>query len=361
MGSPICARVGVLNGTARENKVKQESRSNHLLPCSLLLAARRPEPMLQNHQGEANGEDMATTTPTYRMIEIFRATMLHGSMTAAAEALGTSQPFVSRTIADLQHALGYALFAKQGRTIKPTVEATALMSKVQQTFVGLEDILRFSEQMKNLRLGRLSISTIPALGHSMMPRMVEDFRAKYPNLIVNLTIASHVEVLRHVRTRQADLGFAAQSYAIGEVESVGKFTAGCVCIGSDRWLNAQAGAVEPEDLRGKPFIALTGALQKRLDVILASTGLELDVVTETSLSITASDLALRGLGIAVVDPYIGVVHRNKGGVTLPLRLDLPYTIQAMAMGDTRLSDPAREVLRRLAAATREAQIHNLQV
>ena len=49
-----------------------------------------------------------------RQIEAFRLVMLRGSMTAAAEELGTSQPSVSRLIAELEASTGLALL--QGKS-----------------------------------------------------------------------------------------------------------------------------------------------------------------------------------------------------------------------------------------------------
>ncbi|WPH24031.1 LysR family transcriptional regulator [Variovorax paradoxus] len=81
---------------------------------------------------------MSKRTVTPRMIEAFRAAMLHGGISAGADALGIPQPSMSRTIADLQKAVGFPIFHKSGRTLKPTDEAIVLMRKVQQSFIGLD-------------------------------------------------------------------------------------------------------------------------------------------------------------------------------------------------------------------------------
>ena len=79
---------------------------------------------------------MSKRAVTHRMIEAFRAAMLHGGISAGAEALGIPQPSMSRLIADLQKVVGFPLFQKSGRTIKPTDEALVLMTKVQQSWEG---------------------------------------------------------------------------------------------------------------------------------------------------------------------------------------------------------------------------------
>jgi len=44
----------------------------------------------------------------FKQVEAFRAVMLSGSMTAAAEALHTSQPNISRLIAQLERLNGFS-------------------------------------------------------------------------------------------------------------------------------------------------------------------------------------------------------------------------------------------------------------
>jgi DNA-binding transcriptional LysR family regulator len=297
---------------------------------------------------------------THKMIEAFRAAIVHGGISAGADALGMSQPSMSRLMTELQNLVGLPLFVKYGRTVKPTDEALALMTKVHQSFLGLEEITRFSEQLRKQRMGRLSIWAIPSIGHSLMPEAVEHLRNKYPDVIVSLTISSYLEVARSVRSREADLGFTADKLSIGDLETVAEFSADCVCIGTSKWLPKKAALLAPKDLAGKPFIGLTGSFGRQLEALMSSTGQQLDIMVEASLFQTASELALRGMGISVVDALTGVRHRLQGGIALPLHPTIRYTVYATAMSDTRLSMPARELLRYLAAATEKAQTHSIR-
>ena len=56
---------------------------------------------------------------SHRQIEAFRAIIESGSVTAAADLLFLTQPSVSRLLADLEAELGFALFARIGRSLTP--------------------------------------------------------------------------------------------------------------------------------------------------------------------------------------------------------------------------------------------------
>lgn len=300
---------------------------------------------------------MSTRIVTYRMIEAFRAAMQSGGISAGADALGIPQPSMSRIIADLQKAIGFPLFQKSGRTVKPTDEAIVLMSKVQQSFIGLEEIAGFSEQMRKQRVGRFSVCTIPSIGHSVMPEIIDHLHTKFPDVMVSLTVASYLEVAQNVRSRQADIGLTADALSIGALETVAEFPSDCVCIGTRKWLPPSVAHLSVEDLAGMPFISPIGAFQRSLSALFAAHGVVVDTVVEASLFHTISELVLRGMGVSVVDLLTGAKHKLRGGIVLPLRPTLTYTVYATAMSDTRLGQPAREMLRCLASATKGARTH----
>lgn len=235
--------------------------------------------------------------------------------------------------------------------MRPTEEALALMAKIQQSFQGLEDIARFYEQLRKQRMGRLSISVIPAIGHSIMPDAIRHLRAKFEHVLVSLHIASSMEVAMRIRDRQTDIGIAAQGYALGEIEAIADFAGDCMCIAPKGALPSSERHVSLQQLTGRPYVTLTsGTLQNRLEDMMRASGLELEVMAEASQSLSASELVLQGLGISVVDPFTGAMHRLRGGAALPLHPGLPYKVQMLAMSDARLSEPARELLHYLKAA-----------
>src|SRR6195952_1288590 len=75
-----------------------------------------------------------------RQIEAFRLVMLRGSMTAAAEELGTSQPSISRLISELEASTGLALLPRNGGRIRATDAGSAFYREVDRSFVGIEKL-----------------------------------------------------------------------------------------------------------------------------------------------------------------------------------------------------------------------------
>ncbi|PTN43318.1 LysR family transcriptional regulator, partial [Achromobacter xylosoxidans] len=76
----------------------------------------------------------------FRQIEAFHAVMLAGTTTGAAQMLRTTQPSVSRLLAQVQQASGLKLFDMERGRLRPTREAKDLFDTVQRHFVGLERI-----------------------------------------------------------------------------------------------------------------------------------------------------------------------------------------------------------------------------
>lgn len=71
------------------------------------------------------------------LFKAFRAVMEAGTITAAGDLLGRSQPAVSRMLDRLEYELGLRLFERRKGRIIPTAEAHLLLDEVDQAFGSL--------------------------------------------------------------------------------------------------------------------------------------------------------------------------------------------------------------------------------
>src|SRR5215831_972698 len=91
-----------------------------------------------------------------------------GSMGKAAERLGTSQPAISRSIADLEHALGVRLVDRSRRGIEPTAYGRALIRRGTAVFDELRQGVKDIEFLADPTAGELRIGTTEAIAGAIV-------------------------------------------------------------------------------------------------------------------------------------------------------------------------------------------------
>jgi DNA-binding transcriptional LysR family regulator len=124
----------------------------------------------------------------------------------AAEGLGLSQPALSRRIRGLEEALGTPLLERSTRHVAPTAVARQLEPTMRRLLEELENsILSLTEVGRNLR-GRVSIASIPTAAIYFLPRVIEEFNSKYPNIRFRIMDLSSGEGLESIARAEVEFG-----------------------------------------------------------------------------------------------------------------------------------------------------------
>jgi LysR family cys regulon transcriptional activator len=109
------------------------------------------------------------------------------NITAAAEKLHTSQPAVSKQIKLLEDELGFRIFVRSGRTLtKITPAGQAVVERAIRVLREVQNIKGISEEHKDEDRGTLSIGTTHTQARYVLPAVIQQFRAKYPNVRLHL-------------------------------------------------------------------------------------------------------------------------------------------------------------------------------
>lgn len=257
-----------------------------------------------------------------RQVEAFRAVMLTGSMTGAAEMLHVTQPAVSRLIRDLELALKLKLFYRSGNNISPTAEASDFLAEVERSFIGLDRLRERAENLRSGRSGSLAIAALPAMATAFLPRFVADFCQKRPNIkIVIDGIPSHL-VLEYVENGQFDIGLTALAVDRPSLHATRIRAKAVVAIPLGHRLEAKK-AIRAADLEDERLIKLSSryghhATEMTLQNIdLALRNIRRRYTIETPLSYVACGLVAEGMGLAIVDPYSASDFIDRGVVLRP--------------------------------------------
>jgi DNA-binding transcriptional LysR family regulator len=239
-----------------------------------------------------------------RQIEAFRLVMLRGSMTAAAEELGTSQPSISRLIAELEQSTGLALFTRNGGRIRATDAGSAFYREVDRSFVGLEKLAHSAREIRQFGTGRLRLVAAPVLALSFVPMVIERFLAAYPRIAVSLEMRSEGTIQRWASSAYCDIGFATTTPDAFGVTSAELYRLPGVCALPAGHPLAARKTIHARDLRNQRLILPSYADDTRsaLDRVLRQAEANQVPTIETPYGATICAMVSRGLGIGVVNP-----------------------------------------------------------
>ncbi len=140
--------------------------------------------------------------PSWDIYRTFAAVLREGSLSAAARALGLTQPSVARHIEALEQAVGGTLFLRSQRGLSPTDRAIALQPYAETMLATSAALLRTATAGADAIAGtvRLTASEVVAAEH--LPRVLTMLRQRYRELSIEL-VAS--DAIGDLLQRHADI------------------------------------------------------------------------------------------------------------------------------------------------------------
>ena len=109
------------------------------------------------------------------------------NITAAAQKLHTSQPGVSKQIKLLEDELGFQIFVREGRNLtRITPAGQQVIERALRILQEAQSIRALSTELRDEGRGHLSIGTTHTQARYVLPGVIREFLAKYPNVRLNL-------------------------------------------------------------------------------------------------------------------------------------------------------------------------------
>jgi len=133
-------------------------------------------------------------------LRVFREVVEAGSFVAAAERLGMSPPMASKHVAQLEKSLGARLLHRSSRHLSLTEAGTAWYEQSRRALDLLDAAEAAIGQTHDTPSGQLKVSAPVWCATPRFARMLADYRARYPEVLVDM----------HLENRKVDL--AADGY-----------------------------------------------------------------------------------------------------------------------------------------------------
>jgi len=146
-----------------------------------------------------------------KQLRAFCAVAKSGKMTDAAEELYLSQPAISLQVRALERELDTLLFERHGPRINMTREGQELHEMARPLVEGLETLnARFNRRMKgDLDSGEVVIAAGESTIIYLLPRLVQHFRERYPNIHVQLRNVTGRDGLAMLRDDEVDFAIGS--------------------------------------------------------------------------------------------------------------------------------------------------------
>jgi DNA-binding transcriptional LysR family regulator len=149
-------------------------------------------------------------------LHVLMAVVQAGSMNKAAALLNTGQSAISRSIADLEHAVGVRLFDRAPRGVEPTKYGRALLDGGAAVFADLRQAVRNIEFLADPTAGEVRIGCTPLLAASFVSAVIDRLSRQHPRMVFHL-VTGYVETLhRELSGRNVDLLIARRFGPIAE-------------------------------------------------------------------------------------------------------------------------------------------------
>jgi DNA-binding transcriptional LysR family regulator len=240
-----------------------------------------------------------------RRLEIFAKVAELGSFSRAAEALYLTQPTVSEHVRALEDELGVQLLDRLGRGAAVTRAGDLLLGYARRILALAAEARQAVDQFQGRMSGELIVggSTIP--GEYVLPGLIAEFRAKYPDVSIALQIGSSRQVTTWVEEGRVEIAIVGARPANRTLEARELMSDELVIVvgAGHRW--AARRGVNVRDVASEPMIVRERGSGSReaLEQALKRAGVDLgdfNVVAEMGSTQAIKQAVRAGVGIAII-------------------------------------------------------------
>jgi len=134
------------------------------------------------------------------------------NVTAAAEALFTSQPGVSKQIRLLEDELGVLIFERNGKHLtRLTAAGEAILGIANRILQDVENIERIAREHRDPARGSLRLATTHTQARYALPPVIQRFRERYPEVALHIHQGTPLQIAEAAAKGEVDFAIATEA------------------------------------------------------------------------------------------------------------------------------------------------------
>jgi len=132
------------------------------------------------------------------------------NITAASQALFTSQPGVSKQVKMLEDELSLQLFTRKGKSLSGLTEAGhVVVERARMILTEVSNIKSVSHELAGQEKGELVVATTHTQARYVIPDLLEGFHRQYPDISIRMHQGTSDQIAGQVRDQEADFAIAS--------------------------------------------------------------------------------------------------------------------------------------------------------
>jgi DNA-binding transcriptional LysR family regulator len=287
-------------------------------------------------------------SPSPQQLAAFLHLARSGSFSEAARLQGVSQPAISRTVQQLEEAIGHRLFDRTTRSVALTPTGQELLPIAERLVAEFDN--SFGELARFIagRRGRVAVAALPSIAAVLLPPAIARYREDHPDVEVAIMDGLSGSVLDAVAEGRADIGLTIKPSprATLNYRPLMSDEFGLVCRPDDAL--AGKSPLPWSVFAQRPFVAMApeSSVRQMTDAAFLQAGLAIPPLYGCAFLGTTGHLVAAGLGITALPrltlPLLGrlglvwrrlerpVMRRHLGAVTRVGRTPSPAALDFLA-------------------------------
>ncbi|MET0340174.1 MAG: LysR family transcriptional regulator [Polyangiales bacterium] len=287
-------------------------------------------------------------------LRAFAAVAAEGNITRAARRLSTSQPAISKAVAELEGALGTALFDRLPRGVRLTEAGSVLLRHAERIFAAETAAEAELAELSGLTRGRLSIGASTTIGSYLIPHVFSAYHRAHPEVKLELAIANTSVIQAMVLDDRIDLGLTEGFVPRAQLEAEVVHYDEMVVIASSDHPLTRVPRLAARDLARVPYIARERGSGSRdvIEAALSARGVELEPAMALGATEAIKNVVASGAGIGIVS-RLAVERELMSGQLVALSvsdLDVRRALHLVRLGGKRESPAVEAFIVMLRAA-----------
>jgi molybdate transport repressor ModE-like protein len=250
------------------------------------------------------------TTRMRLLVEVER----HGSLSAAAQAIGIGQPSASQHLRSLEAAAGQRLVERNGRGSRLTEAGHVLAVHAAQALAALASGEQELGALAGLKTGTIRLGASTAPGAYLLPDTLGCFRGDFPGVNVEVEIAPSGEILRRLLGARIGLAIVGVDQADERIVLEPFLSDEIVGVAKPGLVGTTDGLLPPKELAGLTLLCREpdSASRARVERELREIGVLPASVWELGSTEAAKRAVRAGLGVAFLSRYAVAEEIERG-------------------------------------------------